>query len=99
MMTLSVLFMAFFPCSFGSVRRAAQPRHRAEAILTRPELIERRGVVEISSFHHEADREEIAQVLRRIGIEDHQVGDLSRPDRADRMVKTVKASSIQARNA
>src|SRR3546814_14219769 len=70
----------------GRARRSGlvgfPPIGRARPVARR-DLVHRQRIIEVSAEHYAVDFLGIADVLRRIGVEDHEVGELARLERPD----------------
>lgn len=75
-------------------RRRVTRGLRRQLALTRPDLIERRALVHSATDQHVAHRVRVADVGQRVGIEHHEIGELSRLDAAEVAVEAGASAPI-----
>src|SRR4051812_33565387 len=61
------------------------PQFADRSLNTSRQPVQRRAIIVAAAGHHPTDRGRVGDIGKRVGIEEHQVGQLARRDRAERI--------------
>src|SRR5262249_10870532 len=91
--TGSSVGLAWHPGWLARIGLRSRPGRHTKLPLAWPELIQCVGIVEYSALHHVGDVRRPMDVLERIRVQNHQIGELARLDGSDLMLESEHARS------